>query len=245
MPRTLRTAIAAVALPSIQKQTIRALARANVTLEAMVSDGHSAVKALQRFRPDLFLADMQLPGIEGYILAERVLASRSLPVRPSCIVLHHAEFVLPRRSILEEAGVIILEKPLTGEALQNAVRMLENSPPFFPESEQKTADRLLDELGVPNHIGRSCLRTAALLCAGDERFRHSLMTRLYPAAGEICGVSAAQAERAMRHAIGLAWQSNKFENQYRIFGDTVDAGRGQPTCGEMILRLADILRLEG
>ena len=49
----------------------------------------------------------------------------------------------------------------------------------------------------------------------------------------------------MRHAIDLAWQSNQFENQYRIFADTVDAGRGQPTCGEMISRLADILRLEG
>ena len=44
----------------------------------------------------------------------------------------------------------------------------------------------------------------------------------------------------MRHAIDLAWRSDQVDNQYRIFADTIDARRGQPTCGEMISRLADI-----
>ena len=69
--------------------------------------------------------------------------------------------------------------------------------------------------------------------------------QLYPRIGEAFGMNTRQVERAMRHVIGLAWQSDKFDNQYRIFADTVDAGRGQPTCSEMISRLADILRLEG
>ena len=68
---------------------------------------------------------------------------------------------------------------------------------------------------------------------------------LYPGVAKRFDTSASKVERAMRHAIGLAWQSDKFDNQYQIFADTVDAGRGQPTCGEMISRLADILRLEG
>ena len=125
------------------------------------------------------------------------------------------------------------------------MRALEVAPPRFSPEEAAQADALLDDLGVPAHRGRSCLRTAVLLCAADERLQHSLGRRLYPLTGEICGMSAAQAERAMRHAIDLAWQSDQFDNQYRIFADTVDAGRGQPTCGEMICRLADILRLEG
>jgi hypothetical protein len=62
---------------------------------------------------------------------------------------------------------------------------------------------------------------------------------------EMLGIDANAVERAMRSAISAAWRSNQFENQYRIFADTVDAGRGQPSCGEMIACLADILRLEG
>ena len=86
---------------------------------------------------------------------------------------------------------------------------------------------------------------AILLCAADVRAVHSLTAWVYPAAGACCGLTAQQAERAMRHAISLAWRSDQVDNQYRIFADTIDAGRGQPTCGEMISRLADILRLEG
>lgn len=122
---------------------------------------------------------------------------------------------------------------------------MRNERPIFPEGQQRRVDQLLDELGVPTHAGRNCLRTAALLCASDERYLYKLSASLYPRTGELCGMNASQVERAMRHAIDLAWQSDKMDNQYRIFADTVDAGRGQPACSEMISRLADILRLEG
>ena len=245
MRRPMQTAVAAAAAPSVRREICRALAQAGVQLLHMAGDGADALEALRDFRPDLLLADMELPLMEGPALAERALRNRRLPVRPACIVLRHPEFVLPRREILEALGVLFLEKPLDGEALCEAIRHLERTPPAFPGEEAATADRLLRELGVPEHVGRDCLRAAVLLCAGNERYRSNLRNRLYPAAAAICGVTAAQAERAMRHAIDLAWQSNQFENQYRIFADTVDAGRGQPTCGEMISRLADILRLEG
>ena len=54
-----------------------------------------------------------------------------------------------------------------------------------------------------------------------------------------------QAERAMRYAIDAAWRTGQIDNQHRIFGDTIDARRGKPTCGEMIAQLAEELRWEG
>ncbi len=245
MPRQISTAVAAAAAEGTRKELVRALAEAGVELLSMERSASSALEALKQHRPDLLAADEQLLQLEGASLARLALTSRTLPVRPAVILLHYPGFASPGREMLEGMGVRYVEKPVSGQLLAQAIEALESAPPFFPEGEVRLADALLDALGMPDHIGRECLKTAALLCAGNMHLRDNLAKRLYPAVGSICSLSAAQAERSMRHAIDLAWQSNQFENQYRIFADTVDAGRGQPTCGEMISRLADILRLEG
>ena len=221
------------------------LADAGVELIHMATDGASAWEALADMRPELLVADMELPRLDGGSLALQAICTRALPVRPAALVLHWPEFTPPMQRELEAAGAVLLEKPLTSQTIQSAVERLRGAKPVFLPAELARTEALLDALGVPIHAGRECLKYAALICAGDEGARHALGKRVYPATGELCGLTAAQAERAMRHAIGLAWQSDKFENQYRIFADTVDAARGQPTCGEMISRLADILRSEG
>ena len=245
MFRPIQTAVAATVGESTRLQIVRALAKADVMLEAMARDGEAALAALRAKRADLLVTDALLPGMEGAALARRALGEAHLPVRPRVIVLFDPCFAFPIRSSLEAGGAVFVEKPVCASAFQSAVHALEIAPPQWSHEELGRADALLDALGVPAHIGRDCLRAAALLCAADERLQHSLVRCLYPMAGEVCCLSAAQAERAMRHAIDLAWRSDQFDNQYRIFADTVDAGRGQPTCGEMICRLADILRLEG
>ena len=79
----------------------------------------------------------------------------------------------------------------------------------------------------------------------DSRLLRALTTRLYPSIAIEFGVERRHVERAMRHTIDEAWRSGEMEAQYRLFGDTIDAKRGSPTCGEMIARIADILRWEG
>ena len=245
MRRALRTAVAVAAAAGIRRTLPGLLADAGVELIHMAADGASAWEALADMRPELLVADMELPRLDGGSLALQAMRTRDLPVRPTALVLYWPEFTPPMRRELEDAGAVLLEKPPTPEALRGAVERLRNAKPVFLPAELARTEALLDALGVPAHAGRECLKYAALICAGDEGARHALGRRVYPAAGELCDLTAFQAERAMRHAIGLAWQSDKFENQYRIFADTVDAARGQPTCGEMISRLADILRSEG
>ena len=245
MRRALQTAVAAAATPGIRRILPALLADAGVELVRMAADGVAAWEALTNLRPELLVADMELPRMDGGSLARRAICTSGLPVRPAALVLRWPEFNPPMQAELESAGAVFLEKPLSSAAFRNAVARLCEAKPTFLSAELIRAEALLDALGVPAHAGRDCLKYAALICAGDERARHALGKRVYPAAGELCGLTAAQAERAMRHAIGLAWQSDQFENQYRIFADTVDATRGQPTCGEMISRLADILRSEG
>lgn len=245
MSRPMRTAVAAVSIHSVRRQVVHALAVAEVDLLLMAGDALAAFDALAALRPDLLVADVHLPAMEGTALVQQAMRTARLPVRPASIVLYDPQFPLFDRGTLDEMGVRFVQKPVIAKDFSIAVDALRSAPPYFPSAECRRIDALLDALGVPMHIGRECLRTAVLLCASDERCLHHLSATLYPRVGAYCGLSAVQAERAMRHAIGLAWQSDQFDNQYRIFADTVDAGRGQPTCGEMISRLADILRLEG
>ncbi len=245
MPLPIRTAIAASAGSDTLKAIALLLAEAGVTLEASAGSGAEAMECLKAFRSDLLIADTPLPAIDGPLLAKRIAATFCLPVRPWIILLHYPEFALPDRPEIESLGVYLLEKPLSGKSFARAVDHLSQSLPFFPEKEIIVADQLLDDLGFGHHIGRELLKYSSLIAAQNEFLRTNIGSKLIPLAAEMCSVSPAQAERAMRHAISRAWRSDKFENQCRIFSDAVDAGRGQPTLSEMISRLADILRLEG
>lgn len=245
MARSIRTAVAAIAAEHARRQAISALSSAGIELLAMERNARDALRSLADHRPDLLLADMELPEMEGSRLVLKTLSGYNLPVRPAAVLMYYPEFPLPDDQALASYGVALVEKPVTAAGFKIAIRTLESENPVFSPAEKQRADALLNTLGVPAHRGRECLRAALLICAADERCRHDLGGRLYPRVGEICSLSATQVERSIRHAIDLAWRSDKFDNQYRIFADTVDAGRGQPTCGEMISRLADILRLEG
>ena len=238
MLRTMQTAVAAVVSRTRGQRVASALGAAEIELEFLARDGNGAREALLRFRSDLLVTDAQLPETDGAALAARILGGFEFPVRPAVILLGESWEPVPE-------SAVVLPASFTEEELVRAVDRLRRAPAAFSAEESVRAEALLEELGVPEHVGRDCLKTACLLCASDERLRSGMRGALYPRVGEIYGLTAAQAERAMRHGIALAWQSDKIENQYRIFRDTIDAGRGQPTCREMISRLADILRLEG
>lgn len=245
MRRPIRTALFAAADADVRRELPFLLAAAGIALAETASDGRSAWEKTLCCRPDLLIADVHLPLLDGTALAERVLTDEGCCVRPRVLLLHRREFPVPGRAKLEAMGAAFLAWPVPAADFCSAVRTLENAEPVFSRLWCKRADELLDALGVPVHIGREALRWSVLLCAEDERLLHGRGERLYPMVGEKLGLSSQAVERALRHVIGAAWRSDQFENQHRIFADTVDAGRGQPTCGEMIARLADILRLEG
>jgi len=221
------------------------LADAGIALAAAARDGTEAIECLESERPDLLIADACLPLLDGASLVERALSTSLLPVRPRAMLTHYPEFPVSRLSEIEALGAAVVEYPVAAAGFASAIERLEQQTPVFPEAEHRRIELLLDDLGFPAHIGRDCLKYAVLAGAHNEFLMRHIGKKLVPFAAELCGISAAQAERAMRHAIAQAWRSDKFENQYRIFSDTVDAGRGQPTLSEMIFRLADILRLEG
>ena len=221
-----------------------ALARAGFSLAGRASDGAKALALVREAQPDLLLADAILPGIDGAALAERI---RGLPlnVQPAILIARLPGCALPGEDRLEALGAAAIDKPPEAGAILSALAKLEDRGPAMPAALAARLEALLDALGVPEHPGRECLRRGVALAWADRRRLYPLKARLYPQIARLTGRDPAQAERAMRYAIDAAWRSGDIAQQHKIFGDTIDARRGRPTCGEMVAQLAEKLRWEG
>lgn len=207
----------------------------------------SAAEALalaRDVRPSILLSDAILPGADGVALAIR-LSRMPLNLYPGLLLARTAGLRLPGEERLEALGAALIDDPATPAGIRAAARRLDARLDPLPPEKSARLDALLDRLGVPAHPGRDALRRAVALAWQDRRRIHNLRDSIYPAAGAPFGRTAAQAERAIRHVIDAAWRTGEIDEQQRIFGDTIDARRGRPTCGEMIAQLADILRWEG
>ena len=202
------------------------------------------LRALRDAPVELILADAILPGADGASLAARVTEA-PLSVYPAVLVMCPKGLELPGANALADFGAAALEEPVTAEAMLSAIASLAARATRLPPEKSRRLDALFDRLGIPGHPGRAMLKNAAALAWRDRRRISNLRDRIYPDAARPIGRTAAQAERAIRHVIEAAWRNGEIDEQQKVFGDTIDARRGRPTCGEMIAQLADILRWEG
>lgn len=220
----------------------RALAEAG--FEAVrAGDVSSALGQLRQTPCAVMLADAILPGCDGEALARRVAEAGS-DVHPFVLLATPPGLRLVGVERLGDWGAATLPAPPTAEAILRACARLRDEA-ALPPGKAMRLDHLLDRLGVPAHVGRDILRRAVALVWRDGRRMNNLKDGVYPDAARPFDRSAAQAERAIRHVIEAAWRTGEIDEQHRIFGDTIDARRGRPTCGEMIAQLADILKWEG
>ncbi len=199
--------------------------------------GSEALRLLSEENVDFVLADALLPGLDGPALLRKIGRMRGLRVRPGRILTCVSGF--PTGDATR-----VLARPFDRTRLAEALRAELPEHRVCGEAEAVRIQSLLDRLGVPAHRGRACLTDAIWMALNDARLSGQLSRRLYPALALRYDLTAAQAERAVRHCIDVAWKRGSVEEQYRLFGNTIDAQRGKPTVGEMIARAADILRLE-
>ena len=219
-----------------------ALEGAGFALVGVARTAGETLDMARALQPELVLADAVLPGGDAVWLAEQ-LACAPMNVYPALLVMLPEGLGVPGLERLPRFGAAAVEKPLRAGDIERALRAI--PPDVLPPRKALRLETLLNALGVPAHPGRQALFHAVALGLRDRRRLDNLRDGIYPLAGAACGMSAAQAERAMRHVIDTAWRTGEIEQQQRIFGDTIDARRGRPTCGEMIAQLADILRWEG
>ena len=119
----------------------------------------------------------------------------------------------------------------------------ESARPAEPDLETMVTD-IIHEIGVPAHIkGYQYLREAIILTVGDMEIINAVTKVLYPAVAKKYGTTPSRVERAIRHAIEVAWDRGDIETLQRIFGYTVSNVKGKPTNSECIAMIADNLTL--
>ena len=221
-----------------------ALAAAGYETVAGAFSAREVLPMLRLHRPRLLLAEAVLPGGDGVSLSRDIVAA-SLDLYPHVLLIVPPRLALPGLDALDGLGAALSESPPTPDGIADALAALEARSTQLPPSRDARLQGLLGRLGVPDHPGREMLRCAVGLVWRDRSRLQNLRDRVYPDAAKPLGRTGAQAERAIRHVIDAAWRTGEIDEQQRIFGDTIDAKRGRPTCSEMIAQLADILRWEG
>lgn len=213
-------------------------------------NGEQALEKIADLRPDVVLLDVVMPKIDGLGVLEE-LNERPQEARPKVIMLSgFGQEDLMRRAA--EMGVkYYLMKPLDFQILGNRIISLFNRPAreatgFAPMVRNLDIEvtKVIQQMGVPAHVkGYQYLRDAIILVVEEMNLLGAVTKELYPLIAEKYDTTASRVERAIRHAIELAWDRGNVEMINRFFGYTVSMERGKPTNSEFIAMVADRLRI--
>lgn len=208
-------------------------------------DGAEALQLVDRYHPDLVVMDVVLPGLDGLGVLRQLKAQGGAPK-----VILVSAFCADR--VVSEAmslGVsYFLPKPCETEALLDRMQSVFEQP-ATPEQHAAALKNLvtsvIHEIGVPAHIkGYQYLREAIIIAVNDMEVINAVTKVLYPAVAKRFGTTPSRVERAIRHAIEVAWDRGDLETLQKYFGYTVSNAKGKPTNSEFIAMIADRLVLE-
>lgn len=225
-------------------------------------DGMEAVELIKKEEPDVVLLDVIMPNLDGLGVLEK-MKDENLRKRPSFILLT----AMGQENVTEEAfrlGVsYIMLKPFDNQMLLKKIRNVagvykqEKTNSFIKPSKldipkQSTQYRLeiivtniIHEIGVPAHIkGYQYLRDAIILVVKDIDIINSITKQLYPTIAKLYHTTPSRVERAIRHAIEVAWDRGKTDTIEELFGYVITNGKAKPTNSEFIALIADKIRLE-
>ena len=125
------------------------------------------------------------------------------------------------------------------------VAAYEDKKKFMDRNIESDVTNIIHDVGVPAHIkGYQYLREAIIMSVNDPEMLNSITKILYPTIAKTFQTTSSRVERAIRHAIEVAWNRGKMDTIDELFGYTINAEKGKPTNSEFIALIADKIRLE-
>ena len=216
------------------------------------TNGEAAIEKLSKGIYDVAVLDLWVSGVDGIGIIRNITRT-NMSVKPSFILMSpiNKESVLVEAS---EAGAdICLLKPFDSAALVGHIdsilrlRGKSGAKHEFSAAADMEAQvtKIIHQIGVPAHIkGYQYLRTAILMTIEDNDIINSVTKVLYPTVAKKYGTTTSRVERAIRHAIEVAWDRGDVDTLNSYFGYTIQNSRGKPTNSEFIAMIADNLRLK-
>ncbi len=213
------------------------------------NDGVRGADLLREVKPEILVVDMMLPQADGISV---IKTANAMEKPPMLLVLADfmTEFV---SSLLVSLGVqYVLLKPCTSRAVLERLDQMRNAAQQRkPYGSSREADveamvtSMIHEIGVPAHIkGYQYLREAIIIAVNDMEVINAITKVLYPQVAKTFATTPSRVERAIRHAIEVAWDRGDLETLQRFFGYTVSNTKGKPTNSEFIALIADKLQLQ-
>lgn len=210
-------------------------------------DGGAALELLRRMKPDFLILDLTLSNPDG-IGVLRQLAPEERP-RTMLLSTMNSPYIA---SAAASCGVeYLMMKPCSRQSvIERMEEILDfSTEPAAPERKDQNIEALvtnvIHEIGVPAHIkGYQYLREAIIIAVGDMEVINSITKVLYPQVARTFSTTPSRVERAIRHAIEVAWDRGDLDTLQRFFGYTVSNTKGKPTNSEFIALIADRLQLQ-
>ena len=213
-------------------------------------DGISAIPLIQERKPKFLLTELVLSGYDGLSVIEK-LREIKLPVKIVVISALMSEDVIAKA--VKAGADYFMAKPYNFSLLIERMQSLEDNQIAVKEmtdglhrvSLEEKISKIFINVGIPPHIkGYSFLREGVKMAVENPEIINNITKKLYPSIGEKYNTSASKVERAIRHAIEVAWNRGRIDSINNILGVRAYIGAEKPTNGEFIALVADKMLLE-
>ncbi|HJB45557.1 MAG TPA: sporulation transcription factor Spo0A [Candidatus Mediterraneibacter surreyensis] len=228
-------------------------------LVGKAKNGEEMCQIIKDRKPDVVLLDLIMPKMDGLTVMEKVGQDSTVGKRPYFIVITAVGQEKITEDAFNKGANYYVMKPFNNRMLLERIKSVRNlSRNSDRKNEENTTDNMqktenlesrvtnmLHEIGIPAHIkGYHYLRDAIIMAVNDMDVLNAITKILYPTVAKKYQTTSSRVERAIRHAIEVAWSRGKLDTLDELFGYTVSTGKGKPTNSEFIALIADTIQLE-
>jgi len=241
--------------------------QSDMSVSGVAYNGEEVIRHLEESRkaPDVLILDIIMPHLDGLGVLERLKDMNLNPMPKIIMLTAFGQENITQKAVQLGASYYIL-KPFDMEVLANRIRQLVGNSAFtstatygststsiksnvVPIAKGKNLDAnitsIIHEIGVPAHIkGYQYLREAITMVYNNIEILGAITKTLYPAIAEKFKTTPSRVERAIRHAIEVAWTRGNIDSISHLFGYTINISKSKPTNSEFIAMVADKLRIE-
>lgn len=244
---------------------------AGLSVIGRADNGKDAIDMIKDTQPDVVLLDLVMPQMHGITVVENIKKKTSMLKNPAFIILSAVGGEQMTEEAFQAGANYFLMKPFDKDILVNKIRRIGKRPvrpvpgkvleaplkaatpeeaamnreEYMKEHLETDITKMLHELGIPAHIkGYQYLRDAISMVVRDREMMEAVTKILYPEIAKKNYTSSSRVERAIRHAIEVAWGRGSLEVIDELFGYTISTGKGKPTNSEFIALIADKICLD-
>ena len=244
---------------------------AGLSVIGRADNGKDAIDMIKDTQPDVVLLDLVMPQMDGITVVENIKKKTSMLKNPAFIILSAVGGEQMTEEAFQAGANYFLMKPFDKDILVNKIRRIGKRPvrpvpgkvleaplkaatpeeaamnreEYMKEHLETDITKMLHELGIPAHIkGYQYLRDAISMVVRDREMMEAVTKILYPEIAKKNYTSSSRVERAIRHAIEVAWGRGSLEVIDELFGYTISTGKGIPTNSEFIALIADKICLD-